>query len=100
MVLLLGNGFSPLWIARYLLSISAVLAFSLILRELCPLQPCALITPFSLSMYWRVVLASSQPSKPVSFRIVKIVANLGVEAEIILSMFAVVGMSGIFLSHL
>ena len=86
--------------ARYVLSISAVLALSLILRELCPLQPCALMIPLSLSMYWRVVLASSQPSNPVSFRIVKIVANLGVDAEIILSMSAVFGMSGIFLSHL
>ena len=51
-------------------------------------------------MSWRVVVASSCPSTPVSLRMVKIVAYFRVEADIILSTFAVVGMSGIFRSHL
>jgi len=73
---------------------------SLILRELCPLQPCALMMSCSVSIWLRVISASSQHSKPVSFRIVNMVAYFGVEAEIILSTLAVVGMSGIFRSHL
>lgn len=56
--------------------------------------------PCSLSMSWRFVVASSCPFKPVSLRIVKIVAYSLVEADMILSTFAVVGMSGIFRSHL
>ena len=79
---------------------SAVFCFSFIERELCPLHPCALIIPCSLSMYCLVMVASSCPSKPVSFRIVKIIAYLRVDADMILSIFAVVGMIGIFRSHL
>ncbi len=48
----------------------------------------------------RLVVASSCPSNPVSFSIVKIVAYFLLDALIILSMLAVVGMSGILRSHL
>jgi hypothetical protein len=46
------------------------------------------------------MVESSGPSSPVSARIVKIVAYLVDEADMILLMFSVVGIMGIFLSHL
>ena len=64
------------------------------------MHPLALMFPLSVSMSFRVTVASSCPSKPVSFRIVKIVAYLREAADIILSTFCVVGIRGIFLSHL
>ena len=79
---------------------SAVFSLSLMALELCPLQPRALKIPLSMSISFRVTVASSCPSKPVSFRIVKIVAYLREAADIILSTFCVVGIRGIFLSHL
>lgn len=79
---------------------SAVLTFSLIPLELWLLQPCTLMIPCSLSIWLRVTDANSCPSNPVSFSIVNMVAYLRVADEIILSMFAVLGIIGIFLSHL
>ena len=79
---------------------SAVLMFSLIVRELCPLHPFTLIMPLSWSMSFRCTVASSCASNPCSFRIVKIVEYFCEEAEMILSMFWVVGIMGILRSHL
>jgi hypothetical protein len=56
--------------------------------------------PYVVSMFLRSIVASSCASNPVSASIVKIVAYFGVDADIILLMFSVVGMRGIFLSHL
>jgi len=95
----LGNGLFVVFLARYVLSISAVCVLSLNERELCPLHPVAVIIPCSVSMSFLCVVASSCPSSPVSVRIVKIVAYLGVDALMILLMFSVVGIIGIFLSH-
>ena len=67
-------------------------------RELCPLHPVALIIPLSASICVRCMVSSSLPSSPVSLRMVKIVAYFRDEAEIILSMFSVVGINGIFRS--
>ena len=69
-----GNGFSVVYLFRYCLSISAVSGFSLKLRDLCPLHPCALIIPCCLSMLFLVTVDSSCPSNPVSSSIVNIVA--------------------------
>ena len=89
-----------MYLSRYALSISAVFGLSLIERELCPLHPCTLIIPCSGSMSCLRVVTSSWASIPVSARIVKIVACFVLVAAMILLMFSVVGMSGIFLSHL
>jgi len=95
-----GNGLFFVCSVRYVLSISAVMVLSLMLRELCPLHPCTLIIPFSASMSFLCVVTSSWASMPVSARIVKIVAYFLVDADIILLMFSVVGISGILRSHL
>ena len=95
-----GNGLSCVNSAKYSLSISAVWALSLNDRELCPLHPLAFMIPCVVSMFLRSIFASSCASNPVSASIVKIVAYFGVDADIILLMFSVVGMRGIFLSHL
>lgn len=100
MALLFGNGLFFVYSVRYVLSISAVVALSLMLRELCPLHPCTLIIPFSASMSFLCVVTNSWASMPVSARIVKIVAYFLVDALIILLMFSVVGISGILRSHL
>ena len=54
--------------------------------------------PLSASIWFLCIVANSIPSKPVSLRIVKMVAYFVDDAEIILSMFSVVGIRGIFLS--
>jgi len=95
-----GNGLFSVYLARYVLSICAVVALSLMLRELCPLHPCTLIIPFSASMSFRCVVTNSWASIPVSARIVNMVAYFLVDADIILFMFSVVGISGILRSHL
>jgi len=95
-----GNGLFAVYFVMYVLSMSAVCCLSLNDRELCPLHPCALMIPLSRSMSFLCMVASSCASKPVSARIVKIVAYFGGDALMILVMFSVVGMSGIFLSHL
>jgi hypothetical protein len=46
-------------------------------------------------MYFLVIVSSSFPSNPVSAKIVKIVANFGVDALIILFMLSSFGISGI-----
>jgi len=79
---------------------SAVSGFSLMLRELCPLHPCTLITPCSASMSVLFVVASSLPSIPVSSSILNMVAYFLEDAHIILFMLSVVGIRGIFLSYL
>ncbi len=56
--------------------------------------------PCVMSMSLSPVVTSSWAFNPVSARIVKIVAYFGVDADIILLMFSVVGIRGIFLSHL
>jgi len=100
MRLAIGNGLFPVYLLRYALSMSAVFGHSLIERELCPLHPCAFITPRSASMSVLCVVSSSLVSSPVSLSIVKIVAYFLPVAEITLSMFAVVGIMGILRSHL
>jgi hypothetical protein len=95
-----GNGLFPVYLVRYSLSICAVCGLSLSDLELCPLHPCALIIPCSASMSFLCVVTSSCASNPVSARIVKIVAYFLDDALMILLMFSVVGISGIFLSHL
>ena len=89
-----------MYFVRYVLSRSAVDCLSLNERELCPLHPFTLMIPLSESICVLSVVASSIPSKPVSARIVNIVAYLFDDAEIILFMFAVVGINGIFRSCL
>ena len=89
-----------MYLLKYVLSKSAVACFSLNERELCPLHPSALMIPLSASICVLGIVANSIPSNPVSFKIVKIVAYFRDDAEIILSMFAVVGIRGIFLSTL
>lgn len=69
-------------------------------RLLCPLHPLAFMIPCAVSMLLSSIVASSCASNPVSARIVKMVAYFGVDALIILLMFSVVGIRGIFLSHL
>jgi hypothetical protein len=95
-----GNGLFAVYVARYVLSISAVFCLSLNERELWPLHPCALIIPCSWSMSFLCVVTSSCASSPVSARIVNIVAYFLFVAAMILLMFSVVGMSGSFRSHL
>jgi len=89
-----------LYFCKYILNRSAVDDLSLNERELCPLHPSALIIPLSASICFLCVLANSIPSKPVSAKIVKIVAYFLVDADMILFMFSLVGIKGIFLSHL
>ena len=55
-----------------------------------------LIIPFSASMSFLDVLSSSCPSTPVSVKIVKHVAIVGLAQSIILFTFSVLGISGIF----
>lgn len=88
------------YLARYVLSISAVFGLSLNDRELCPLHLCTLIIPCSWSMSFLCVVTSSCASSPVSASIVKIVAYFGIDADMILLMFSVVGISGILRSVL
>jgi len=89
-----------LYLARYVLSRSAVACLSLHERELCPLHPSALMMPLSASIWFLGIVASSIPSSPVSLRIVKIVAYLFDDADIILFTFSVVGIRGILRSAL
>lgn len=56
--------------------------------------------PLSWSMSFRCTVASSCASSPCSLSIVKMVEYFCDDAEIILSMFAVVGIIGILRSHL
>ena len=55
-----------------------------------------LIIPFSASMSFLVVLSSSCPSTPISAKIVKHVAIVGLAHPVILFTFSVLGISGIF----
>jgi hypothetical protein len=100
MFLDVGNGLFAVYFARYILSMCAVCCLSLNERELCPLQPCAESIPCCWSMSFRCVVTSSWASNPVSARIVKMVAYFVFDAEMILLMFSVVGISGIFRSVL
>ncbi len=59
-----------------------------------------MIIPCAVSMSFCCMFESSCPSSPVSVKIVKSVAYFLLEAEMILFMFSVVGISGIFRSHL
>lgn len=95
-----GNGLSVVYLWRYVLRVSAVCGLSLNERELCPLHPSALMIPCSVSTWFLFMVANSIASNPVSSRIVKIVAYFYGEAEIILCMFSVVGISGILRSAL
>ena len=95
-----GNGLSVVYLCKYALNKSAVCGLSLNERELCPLHPCTLIIPCSASTSVLVVVASSCVSIPVCSRIVKMVAYFLEDALITLYMFSVVGIRGIFLSHL
>ncbi len=99
-ILLLGNGWFFVYLAKYSLKSWAVFSLSLKLLELCPLHPIAFIIPLWVSIWFRCMVANSYASKPVSFRIVNIVAYLVVHALIILSMFSVLGIIGGFRSCL
>jgi len=79
---------------------SAVCVLSFRLLELCPLHPCTLIIPCSASMSVLLVVASSCGAIPVCSRIVNMVAYFLEHADMILYMFSVVGIKGIFLSYL
>ena len=69
-----GNGYSFGCLAKYILSISAVAAFSLYVPESCIFMPVMLIIPCSWSMFFLLVISSSWASAPVSISILKIVA--------------------------
>ncbi len=95
-----GNGYSLWSFAKYSPSISVVRVFSLYVPDACPFVPLMLIILCSKSMLFLCVLCSSCPSAPVSTKMVKIVAYRFVDADIIFSMLAVVGIMGVFASHL
>ena len=84
----------------YSLNICAVRDFSLYVPDACPFVPLMLIILCSKSMLFLCVLCSSCPSAPVSAKMVKMVAYRFVDAVIIFSTLAVVGMIGVFCSHL
>jgi hypothetical protein len=63
--------------------------------EPCPFVPVIVIVPCSVSILFRGVLCSSSPSAPVSVSIVKIVAYLLLDAEIICVTLFVVGIMGV-----
>jgi hypothetical protein len=72
-----------------------VCGFSLYVPDACPFTPFTLIIPFSVSMSFCVVFASSLGANPVSFNIVKIVMYFFDAWFMIAFTFSVVGISGV-----
>ena len=89
-----GNGCSSVFFAKYLLSMFAVVVFSLYVPFAWCLHPTTDMIPCSVSICFLDSLSNSFASNPVSAKIVNIVVYFSVVALMIFLTFSVVGISG------